>query len=64
MSISHAHTTGVDLAPEVLSRILDYLNPLGRIGLDDEAMNDGPFKSRLYRLKHGLAAPSLACKHW
>ncbi|EKM55095.1 uncharacterized protein PHACADRAFT_143002 [Phanerochaete carnosa HHB-10118-sp] len=57
------HATGADLPPELLSRILDYLNPPDKI----QTTNAPQFEfswDEYHRLKRGLAAPSLVCKHW
>lgn len=47
--------TGATLPPEILSYILDCLTPT-------DLRYDSRDKYR--RAKHGLAAPSLVCKHW
>lgn len=63
LSVTVLHATGADLPPELLSRILDYLNPPDRL----QTTNAPQFEfswDEYHRLKRGLAAPSLVCKHW
>ncbi|EKM59953.1 uncharacterized protein PHACADRAFT_192348 [Phanerochaete carnosa HHB-10118-sp] len=65
-SATMQYTTGADLPPEMLSRILYYLTPPDK---RENRARGGEFEFEFSRgeyrdLKRGLAAPSLVCNHW